>query len=133
MKDSRVIALFGNSCVGKSEVAAKLAIRLGLPVRHCGELVKDRSKQLGIPASALGAIEHQGIDSETRSLAEKSDNDIIMEGSFLDIVLAGVPRITLVELTCQDDERRRRHAGKLPGRSLRLRLRDEDDRKLRGG
>jgi cytidylate kinase len=132
MKDSRVIALFGSSCVGKSEVAAKLAIRLSLPVRHCGELVKDKAKQLGIPASALGAGEHQGIDNETRSIAEKSENDMIIEGSFLDIVLVGVPRVTLVELTCQDEERRRRHAGRVPEGSLSFQLRDEADRKLRG-
>jgi cytidylate kinase len=131
MKDSKVIALFGKSCVGKSEVAAKLAFKLSCAVRHCGDQVKARATQLGILASALSRAEHQAIDAETLCLAAKACDDIIMEGSFLDIVLANVPSATLIELTCEDDERKRRYACKAPRARLTLELRDEDDHKLR--
>lgn len=131
MKESRVIALFGKSCVGKTEVATKLAITLSLPVRHCGELVKHRAKKLRIQPDALPEAEHKAIDDETRSLALNTDHDTIIEGSFLDVVLAEVPTAILFELTCEDNERKRRYAQKTPGTRSTLKLRDTSDRKLK--
>ena len=134
MKDSRVIALFGKSCVGKTEVATKLGESLGLPVRHCGDLIRERAKQLGVSPAALLEADHRAIDNETRSIAQNANTDIIMEGSFLDVVLAGVPTTIFFELTCEDDERKRRCVQKLSGSYSpysTLELRDENDLKLK--
>src|SRR5258708_20637098 len=131
MKDIKVIAIFGKSCVGKSEVAAKLAITLSLPVRHCGERVKERARQLGISPTALSKAEHKSIDDETRSLAFTCDREIIIEGSFLDLVLPEASSILFVQLTCDDDERRNRHMSRSLDATVALEGRDESDNKLR--
>ena len=48
-----VIGLVGKSGVGKTVVAKALARRLGVPVRHCGEVVKRRADELEVPFHQL--------------------------------------------------------------------------------
>lgn len=128
---NRVFALFGKSCVGKSEIAEKLAQKLNVPVRHCGELVKNRAAQLGISTSKLPDAEHTTIDEETRRLVGDSNAPLVVEGTFLDIVLRGLPNVILVHLTCDKDERARRFTARTPTLGNTLELRDEADNTLR--
>lgn len=128
-----VFALFGKSCVGKSEIADRLAQRLYLPVRHCGEIVKDRASQLGLSTSNLPAAEHTEIDSATRRIVADCDGRLAVEGTFLNIVLRGLPNVTFVHLTCEDEERVRRFVSRHSDRSGDLHLRDEADDLMRRG
>jgi cytidylate kinase len=127
----KVFALFGKSCVGKSEIAKKLAQELNVPVRHCGELVKDRAEQLGVSKSDLPNAEHVAIDEETRRLAADCDGQLVVEGNFLDVVLREFQNVILVHLMCDDDERARRFASRTPNLGDALALRDEADEVLR--
>jgi len=129
----KVFALFGKTCVGKSEIANELAQELNVPVRHCGELVKDRADQLGVSKSNLPKAEHLAIDDETRSLVAGCVGQLVVEGNFLDVVLREFQDVILVHLMCDDDERARRFAARSPNLSDALALRDEADDVLRRG
>jgi len=127
---STVIALFGKSCVGKSEVAQKLANLLNLPVRHCGEIVKRRAGQLGVSSGELPNAEHQAIDDETIRLVVECNDGIVVEGNFLDLVLQGFPDFILIQLICEDDERAKRFAAR-SSNSTTLDARDSADIRFR--
>lgn len=129
-----VIAVFGRSCVGKTEVATALATALNLPIRHCGEAIKARARELGVDTNALSLAEHKAVDEQTRASAGASTTEMIMEGNFLDLVLEGVPDVLLVQLTCEDSVRVerfiRRSNNQVSGHELRSR--DASDSALRG-
>jgi cytidylate kinase len=101
-----VIALFGPSCVGKTTIAKELANLLSVPVRHCGEIVKRRAHEIGCDPSDLPDSIHREIDEQTRTEIISHSGTIIVEGRFLDCVLADVENANLVELTCSAEERR---------------------------
>lgn len=124
-----VIAIFGKTCVGKSAVAKALARSLNWPIRHCGETIKARARELNILANELPASEHKAIDGETRLLVETMTRDIIIEGNFLDAVLKGVPRVLFVRLTCEDSVRKRRFLDRSENRASDsdFALRDSSD------
>jgi cytidylate kinase len=124
-----VVALFGKSCVGKSEVAEKLANHLGVPVRHCGEVVKERAAQLSVSSAELSIAEHEAIDAETRTLVANTEHGIVVEGTFLDIVLQG-SSVLFIRLTCEDDVRAKRFEAR-PSSKGTLAQRDKTDNSLR--
>lgn len=130
---SHIIAIFGRSCVGKSKVAEELARTLSLPVRHCGEAIKDHAKKLGVDVTKLPVDEHQVVDEQTKQLAETCVDGMVIEGSFLDAVLENIPSILLVHLTCEDNERERRFIARSNGQASaqELHLRDTSDIALR--
>jgi len=103
-----VIGIYGKSCVGKTSVAKVLSRRLGVSVRHCGELVKERAKKLGIDFQNLPDQEHERLDKETRTIAEDCKGILIIEGRYLDRVLKDLPNSLLFHLECSDKERQRR-------------------------
>jgi cytidylate kinase len=103
-----VIAVFGKSCVGKSVVAEELAGRLKWLVRHCGEKIKTRARELGVQVTMLPAYEHEAIDDETRSLVGSHINSVVIEGTFLDAVLGQIPDVLFVQLTCEGRVREER-------------------------
>src|SRR5260370_13371538 len=78
-----VIAIYGASEVGKSTIARLLGQRTGLPVRHCGEAVKERAAELNSSLAALSLDVHQMIDAETRSFVARAPSAIV-EGRYLD-------------------------------------------------
>lgn len=125
----RIVGLTGKSATGKTSVAKELARRLGIEVRHCGELVKNRARQLGVPTDELPANEHAAIDSETRSIAENALSLIVIEGRFLKRVLKGTKNVRLFELICTEKTRTNRSRSRMSGIPLSLtevqRTRDE--------
>ena len=125
-----VIAIFGRTSVGKSSVATILGEHLGVPVRHCGESVKEYARQFNRSVSELTSADHQTIDDASRRIAATTDR-LIIEGEFLDSVLTEVPGVILVRLSCSETERQQRFAGRGSGGDCAFRARDADDDMLR--
>ena len=108
-----VVAIFGRTCSGKTTVARSLESRLGAPARHCGDIVRARANALAVAPSALPVGIHKEIDDETREIARShAQGNLVIEGSFLHIVLADVEHIAFVELTADDATRNARHVGR---------------------
>jgi cytidylate kinase len=130
ISSAMVIAIVGRSCVGKSTVATILGERWGLPVCHCGESVKEYAKSRSRRVSELTKEDHYSIDEATRRVAS-STKSMIIEGTFLDIVLASIPDVMLIRLTCSETERQRRFANRGSGDPDAYRERDAGDDALR--
>ncbi|ADO00762.1 cytidylate kinase-related protein [Citrifermentans bemidjiense Bem] len=105
-----IISFFGSSCTGKSTLARPLAKYLGLPLRSCGEEIKQRAKAIGSSIDDMPISEHLLIDEETIKWA--SDNCCcIIEGRYLNYVLSSHKHgIILVQLTASATARRNRMA-----------------------
>lgn len=83
-----LIAICGGSCTGKTTIAGLLALQTGFPIRHCGRVVVDTAKSLGVDIALLPFSIHQSIDAGTVSWATSYlDTPSIVEGRFLDFVL----------------------------------------------
>jgi len=134
----RIIAIYGASCSGKTTVAEPLAMRLGMELRNCGAVVRERAAASGVSPGALRDDEHRTIDAETRAIVLHPDSRVVIDGSFLDHVLAGFDDVWFVKLTASDGERERRYdqrgaLGRLPDRDfsdeqLRSRLYEDSQR-----
>jgi cytidylate kinase len=124
-----ILVLYGKSCSGKSTVAKKLAESFSCPIRSASDAVRARSKELGVSASDLPMGEHRKIDEDTRSVVQSSGGSLVVEGSFLDVLLSDVGNVCRIELTCGDDERQRRFVRRSGQNGLVER--DKDDDKLR--
>jgi cytidylate kinase len=85
-----IVSIFGQSCVGKSTVAKLLSAELGLPLRSCGEEIKNAAKALGLDFLSLTDEDHREVDRQTLSWALDKCSCIV-EGRFLDQVLYGLP------------------------------------------
>jgi len=131
LSEADVIALTGASCTGKSEVAKQLQRRLGGELRCCGERVKGVARAKNINPAALTIDDHQAIDDETRRWVEDRSGLLIVEGTFLDVVLRDYS-VQLITLLADDRERTRRMA-KRQGRADDgdLIARDRSDAMLR--
>lgn len=81
--------MFGHSCTGKTTLARALSDRIGLPLRCCGELIKQRAAERGVSIPSLSQEDHGEIDQKTREWC-LSGGGRIVEGRFLDQVLAPV-------------------------------------------
>lgn len=129
----RVFAISGASCTGKTSVARDLATLTGIQLRSCGDAVRERSTALGLTVATLPRSDHQWIDEETRRLARDPVRDVIIEGTYLDIVLAEVANVRLVRLVCKLEVRAARlmRRGGEHGRYVSLAERDELDRRIR--
>jgi cytidylate kinase len=103
-----VIGIYGKSCVGKTSVAKALGRKLGIAVRHCGELAKERASKLRIDVDRLPENEHVRLDNETRKQAKCCKGIQIIEGRYLDSVLLDIPNVVLWRLVCSKKERVRR-------------------------
>ena len=125
-----VIALYGRSCTGKSTTAQKLGELLNCTVHSASASVRGRSRELGILPNELSLAEHQRIDQDTRNVVQSTQGPLVVEGSFLDALLGDLPHIYRVQLTCENEERRRRYAQRVGQDELRRR--DKDDDNLRG-
>ncbi len=113
------IAIYGLSATGKTVVASTLAQRLGFTIRNCGEIVKSRTKALGLQSpSQLSLNEHMLIDEETRKIASNIHQSIIIEGRYLNNVLSGYDQIIFVELVCSDHERETRITKRNPSQGI---------------
>ena len=125
-----VIGICGRSSVGKSTVATILGAQCGLPVRHCGEAVKEYAKSRNTSVPELTKEDHRTIDDVTRRVAASTEG-VIIEGTFLDIVLASIAGVILIRLSCSETERQQRFAKRGGGGRDAYKARDGDDDALR--
>jgi cytidylate kinase len=106
LPETLTVALFGRSAVGKSTIATALARRYGVTVRHCGEIAKQKAKDLGCWIGDLAAQIHDEIDGETRQIASTPrDSWMLIEGRYLDLVLGDTQNVFLIELSCNESVR----------------------------
>lgn len=96
------------SCVGKTSLLTELKNRNEYLARSCGQAVKDWANDIGVQPSDLSYDEHRKIDNETLLFAKQPFGNLVIEGTFLDVVLSGINDIKLVKLICDEDERARR-------------------------
>lgn len=108
---TKTVAIFGPSCSGKTAVGTALAARLGVIARSCGEIVRQRAAELGISPAILSDDEHVAIDTDTRSIAANSWPPLVIEGTFLDHVLAGLD-VVFIQLYATTETREQRHREK---------------------
>ena len=102
------VAIYGRTCTGKTSIAKILGVKMNYAVRHCGELVLELASLKNIAPGKLSGEDHARIDDTTRELA-RGDEDLIIEGNFLDAVLGNVAHCILIELTCDDAVREARY------------------------
>lgn len=109
-----IIALYGQSSSGKSTLAEALRQRIGnSQVRHCGELVKARAMCLAVSINDLSEEYHRAIDSETRLWSETQPVLAIVEGRYLQYVLARTNAdVRVIEVLCSQAERVQRWASR---------------------
>lgn len=128
-KSNIVLAIYGASCVGKTTLAKELGLRWAVPVRHCGNVLKEHANELKISLENLPAEVHWTVDVETRSLAQQTSDFLIIEGRYLDLVLAGTPRVRFVRLGCDETVREQRLRGRAHRQaSSMIRLIQQEDR-----
>jgi len=112
-KENLKIAIYGGSGTGKTTVALELAklLSTNVTIRHCGELIKRKSKAIGLRSpSCLSIQDHKTIDEETRQFALNTPGVIILEGRYLNFVLDGIEEIFFVQLVCSSEQRTARLA-----------------------
>lgn len=112
-----IIGIFGLTCTGKTSVADSLASELGYRVRHCGELIKQLAARNSRSPNELSSKEHADADEETRVSATQGNN-LIIEGTFLDVVLTDVRNCRLVRLSCDAAIREARYNVRRGGTSF---------------
>lgn len=79
-----VIALSGHSASGKTYLADFIANNLNIPVRHCGEVLKEYAKNKSINFQSLSNADHIAIDQETVAWIKDVDSlALVVEGRFL--------------------------------------------------
>lgn len=125
-----IVALYGPTCVGKSSLATDLGARLDLPVRHCSELLKLRAAHRQIALSKLDPGLFAEVDEETRKAVEDARNGLVVEGRFLDAVLAAFPDVILIKLICGDAVRRSRLRARVSS-ALSIEASDGEDARAR--
>ncbi len=60
-----ICAIYGHTWVGKTTVARVVAAELRLPLRSCGNVVRERALTLDAGIRELPDVVHQNIDEET--------------------------------------------------------------------
>ena len=109
-----ILAIFGASAVGKTTLAGCLASRLTLPLRHCGNAIREAADVLGISPSDLSFETHHEVDARTVDWClSHACLGCIVEGRFLDHVLAITPSILFIELRADGSTRASRWARRL--------------------
>ena len=104
-----IFCIFGQSCVGKTAVAQRVAAELNLPIRSCGAAVRESAKALGVSSHDLPDTGHRDVDRSTVAWAF-ANQPCIIEGRYLDLVLASVDApILSIRLTASDVQRHARY------------------------
>jgi cytidylate kinase len=121
-----VLALYGPTCVGKSTLAQEIGKRLRANVRHCGQILKEKTSQLKIPFDSLPIELNRAVDAETRRFAEDADEIRVIEGRYLNIVLFGIPNVRLLRLKCSDVIRNARFSSQVGKAPNKLSIAEQD-------
>ena len=82
------IAIFGESCAGKTTFAKYLANKYSYSTRHCGDLIRSAARAVGVDVSKLSAESHARVDSETIRWVKDVKGPKLVEGRYLNYVLA---------------------------------------------
>lgn len=126
-----IVALFGRSGCGKTSLAEIVSSELGIPVRHCGEEIWKAAAAAGVSFSELPDETHRLVDRQSRVwCAAEGAGMRLIEGRFLDHVLAGLPDVAFVRLTASIEERARRLAERVrssSGDKSIVQIDEEDD------
>ncbi len=104
-----IIAIYGRTCSLKSEVAEEISRISGFKVVNRGEKATTEAKFTRVPTAAvLPESFHRELDEETRRMAERDEELMIFESSFMDAVLGGRKNVFLVRLDAADEVRESR-------------------------
>ena len=96
-----IIAIFGSSRVGKTSTASALSKELGLPLRSCGNELKQKATTVQTTGDIPDAI-HREVDNETLNWVSVTypPSHRLVEGRFLHHVLEGLSPVPyLIRLT----------------------------------
>ncbi|HYC38681.1 MAG TPA: cold shock domain-containing protein [Usitatibacter sp.] len=134
-----IIAIYGPTCTLKTEVAQELSVITGFKVANRGEWAVTWAKYTGKPTPhALADEFHRELDEETRRMAQRDEELMVFESTFMDAVLKGVPNVYWVRLRSSDEVRQKRWTQRKEeagGRTRQLgesvAARDRDDAALR--
>lgn len=136
---SRIIAIYGQTCSLKSDVARAISRLTGYKMASRGEAVTTQA----LMAKQQSGIEvddgfHRSVDEETKAMLHWPDAVLILESRFMDAVLQGCDEVFFVQLVSDDSARRERwnHRKEEGGGRTRqigesVAARDTDDEKLR--
>jgi cold shock CspA family protein/cytidylate kinase len=101
-----IIAIYGNTCSLKTEVAQELSRITGFKLTNRGEWATTRAKVTRTPTAAqLPDAVHREIDAETLRMSERDEELMIFESAMMDAVLAGNANVFLVHLHSADPVR----------------------------
>lgn len=129
-----ILAIYGQSSVGKSILATELGKRLGAEVRHCGEVLKEKAARLGIPLQSIPIGLHREVDAETQKLIHNYNKTLVIEGRYLDKVLKDIPRVRFIKLICNETTRKIRYLqsqSRSSVKSITLKQRDSENEHLK--
>ncbi|RDJ21061.1 hypothetical protein DWF00_07525 [Bosea caraganae] len=126
-----IVCLFGPSCVGKTTLAQRAAVALGLPLRSCGEAVRAAATAHGLTINDLPDEQHREVDAGTVVWA-MGNKSCIVEGRYLDRVFADSRTpVTLILIRASDACRVSRAKGRSGNTTFSAddlrRLDDEDN------
>ena len=142
MATTNVIAIFGKTCSGKSDVARELSRLTGNKVKHPGEMVTTRARMAGLATGKDVADEwHRAVDGDTVKAVDALPGlgELwIVESGMLDAVLGPRDDVFWVALHAREDAREVRwhkRREEMGGRSRQIgdsvAQRDDDDAALR--
>lgn len=134
-----IIAIFGNTCSLKTEVAQEISRVTGFKLVNRGELATTKAKVAKLPsAHHVPLQELRAIDAETLEMTRRDEPLMIFESAFMDAVLKDTENVFFVRLKAADEVRdarwnhRKEEAG---GRTRQLgdsvAQRDKEDLELR--
>jgi cytidylate kinase len=124
-----IVALYGGTGCGKTTLARVAAGALDIPVRHCGNEIRDALEAAGSDAVLSADRIHRSVDEQTQRWCGQINGDALVDGRFLDQVLSGLPNIVFIEVVATEEVRVRRLAERL-GRQVdgaEIRAADEED------
>lgn len=111
-----IIAIWGASATAKTTIARRIARKLDVPLRSCGEEIRLAAKEANVPPHDAPDTLHRSVDNATQEWASRhSSEGAVLEGRFLDQVLADKPDVVLVHATCAQTIRIERWAGRSGG------------------
>jgi cytidylate kinase len=108
-----IVGLFGASACGKTVLAQCAASKLNIPVRHCGVEIKSACLTKGHDLKSAPDDLHRAIDQQTRDWCAKVGKDCLVEGRFLDQVLADMADVILIDVIASRKVRASRLAERL--------------------
>lgn len=134
-----IIAIYGQTCSLKTDVAQELSLMTGFKLTNRGEKATTEAKYTRLATTAeLPESFLRGLDAETLEMTQWNEKLMIFESAFMDAVLARKENVFLVHLRADDPVREKRWTQRKEeggGRTRQLgesvAARDREDEKLR--